>query len=301
MSAQPSVADINILNSNHLIIMSSIFKRIFHSFIFIIISVWVLLALLIYIFQPKLIFFPHSEIEATPALLSLQYKEVSLTTPDGEVISAWWIPHPEARGTLLFLHGNAGNISHRLDSINIFHHLGLSVFIIDYRGYGKSTGKPSELGTYIDAETAFNYLINENRVESGNIFIFGRSLGGAVATWLAEKHTPSGLIIESSFTSIGEMGKHYYPYLPTSILARIKYSSIDRIANIKSPTLFVHSKHDEIVPYKLGRNLFTEALNETTTAKSFLDTIGGHNDGFLLSGKQYIDGLDRFITDIVQQ
>lgn len=281
--------------------LKSVIKRILKSIIFIIVSTWVLLAILIYFFQPKLIFFPHSKLEATPALISLPYEDIDLLTTDGEVVNAWWIPHSEPRATLLFLHGNAGNISHRLDSINIFHQLGLSVLIIDYRGYGKSTGEPSEQGTYIDAESAWNYLINEKNVESDNIIIFGRSLGGAVATWLAEKHPPSGLIVESSFTSIADVGEHYYPYLPTSLLARIKYSSIDRIANIKSPTLFILSKHDEIIPYKYSKQLFTEALKETTTAKSFLDTTGGHNDGFLLSGKQYIDGLNRFITDIVQQ
>ena len=281
--------------------LKPIIQRVAKSLVFIIVSTWILLAILIYFFQPKLIYFPHNEIEATPALISLQYEDIALATTDGEGLNAWWIPHPEARATLLFLHGNAGNISHRLDSINIFHQLGLSVLIIDYRGYGKSTGNPSEQGTYIDAETAWNYLTNEKKIESDSIIIFGRSLGGAIATWLAEKHPPAGLIIESSFTSIEDMSKHYYPYLPTSLLARIKYSSIDRIANIKTPTLFVHSKHDEIIPYNYSKQLFTEALKETTTEKSFLDTIGGHNDGFLLSGKQYIGGLDRFITDIVRQ
>lgn len=280
--------------------LKPIIKRAIKSVLFIVISAWVSLAILLYFFQPKLVFFPHEDLEATPALISLDYEELDLTTADGEVLNAWWIPHPEARATLLFLHGNAGNISHRLDSINIFHQLGLSVLIIDYRGYGNSTGTPSEQGTYIDAETAWDYLIKQRKINDNDIIIFGRSLGGAVAIGLASKHQPTALIIESSFTSIADVGKHYYPYLPTSLLARIKYSSIDRIANIKSPTLFIHSKDDEIIPYKYGKQLFTEALNETTTAKSFLDTIGGHNDGFLLSGKQYIDGLNRFITDIVQ-
>jgi len=281
--------------------LKAIIQRMFESFIFIIVSTWILLAILIYFFQPKLIFFPHKELEATPALISLQYEDIALTTIDGEVINGWWLPHAESRATLLFLHGNAGNISHRLDSINIFHQLGLSVLIIDYRGYGKSTGEPSEQGTYIDAETAWYYLLKEKNIKSDNIIVFGRSLGGAVATGLAEKHAAAGLIVESSFTSIADMGKHYYPYLPTRLLARIKYSSIDRIANIKSPTLFIHSKQDEVIPYKYGKQLFNEALKETTTTKLFLDTIGNHNDGFLLSGKQYIDGLNSFITDIVQK
>jgi uncharacterized protein len=276
-------------------------KRVLKSFLFIVTSTWISLALLLYIFQPKLIFFPHAEIETTPALISLDYEDVNLTTTDGEVLNAWWIPHPEARATLLFLHGNAGNISHRLDSINIFHQLGLSVLIIDYRGYGKSTGTTSEQGTYIDAEAAWDYLIKQKKINNDNIIVFGRSLGGAVAIDLAIKHQPTALIIESSFTSIADVGKHYYPYLPTSLLTRIKYPSIDRITNIKSPTLFIHSKDDEIIPYKYGKRLFTEALKETTTTKLFLDINGGHNEGFLLSGKEYFDGINHFITDILKE
>lgn len=271
------------------------------SILFVLITSWVLLVLLIYFFQPKLVFYPHKEIEATPDLISLDYEDVTLATSDGENIHGWWIPHPEAKATLLFFHGNAGNISHRLDSINIFHQLGLSVFIIDYRGYGKSTGKTTEQGTYIDAETAWHFLRKEKQLASEDIIIFGRSLGGAIASWLAEKQSPAALIIESTFTSIADMGKRYYPYLPTSLLARIKYPSIDRIANIESHTLVIHSPDDRLIPYEHGKTLFMEAQKETTTTKSFLDIKGGHNEGFIISGKLYIDGLNRFITDITQQ
>ena len=135
--------------------METILKRMLQSLIFILVSVWVLLSLLIYFFQPGFIYFPHNTIEATPDLIPLEYEDLTLTTSDGIALNAWWLPHPNARATLLFLHGNAGNISHRLESINIFHQLRLSVLIIDYRGYGNSTGKPSEEGTYIDAETAW--------------------------------------------------------------------------------------------------------------------------------------------------
>lgn len=280
--------------------MTVIFKRIILSFFFVIITVWTLLSLLLYFYQSNFIFHPKNSIISSPDLLSLEYEELTLNTIDNIQINAWWIPHPEARATLLFLHGNAGNISHRLDSINIFHQLSLSVLIIDYRGYGKSTGEPSEQGTYIDAETAWNYLTAEKNIESDSIIIFGRSLGGAVASWLAERHASVGLILESSFTSIADIGKHYYPYLPTSLLARIKYSSMTRIANIKSPILIIHSMHDEIIPYKHGKDLFTESLKEITTPKYFLDIIGDHNKGFLLSNKKYTDGLDSFITDIIR-
>jgi hypothetical protein len=266
------------------------------SLIFILVTSWVLIALLIYFYQPKLIYFPQKEVEVTPEYISLDYEELTLTTSDDVKLNAWWIPNPDARATLLFLHGNAGNISHRLDSINIFYNLGLSVLIIDYRGYGKSTGAPSEQGTYIDAETAWDYLTKERNINPDNIIIFGRSLGGAVAIWLAEKHHSAGLIVESSFTSIADIGKHYYPYLPTSLLARIKYPSKNRISNVKSPVLIIHSANDEIIPYKYGQQLFEIANNP----KSFLTIHGGHNEGFIVSGKKYSDGIGNFIANILK-
>jgi len=274
--------------------MKAILKRMLQSLIFILVTSWILIALLIYFYQPKLIYFPQKEVEVTPEYISLDYEELTLTTSDDMKLNAWWIPHPDARATLLFLHGNAGNISHRLDSINIFYNLGLSVLIIDYRGYGKSTGAPSEQGTYIDAETAWDYLTKERNINPDNIIIFGRSLGGAVAIWLAEKHLSAGLIVESSFTAIADIGKHYYPYLPTSVLARIKYPSKNRISNVKSPVLVIHSLNDEIIPYENGKQLF-QAANE---AKTFLEINGGHNDGFIISGGIYSNGIDKFISNI---
>jgi fermentation-respiration switch protein FrsA (DUF1100 family) len=265
------------------------------SVIFIIITVWVSLCLLIYFFQDKLVYFPHNKVETTPTAISLQHEDITLTTNDGVQLNAWWIPHPDSRATLLFFHGNAGNISHRLNSIGIFHRLGLSVFIIDYRGYGNSTGTPSEQGTYIDAETAWNYLVNEKNIPPENIIIFGRSLGGAVATELAEKHTSAALIVESSFSSITDIGKHYYPYLPTRLLARIKYPTINRIPNIKSPVLIIHSIEDDIIPYENGKLLY-EAAKEP---KSFLQINGDHNNGFMISGEKYINGIDSFISNIL--
>lgn len=274
-----------------------ILKRLLQSIIFIVISVWVLLFLMFHFFQKNFIYFPHNEIQVTPNYISLEYEDITLTTTDNIEISAWWIPNKNERATLLFLHGNAGNISHRLDSISIFHQLGLSVLIIDYRGYGKSTGSPSEEGTYIDAETAWQHLTQEKNINSNEIIIFGRSLGGAVANWLADKYTPAALIIESSFTSIPDIGKHYYPYLPINLLARIKYPSIDRMNNIMSPVLVIHSENDEIVPYKFGKELFEKA----NQPKVFLDINGGHNDGFLISGDKYTDGINRFITDVIEK
>ncbi len=277
--------------------MEPILKRILQSVIFICVSVWVSLIIMFHFFQQNFIYFPHSEIVSTPKTIPLDYEDLTLTTSDGIEIHAWWVPNQNARATLLFLHGNAGNISHRLDSINIFHQMGFSVLIIDYRGYGKSTGKPTEEGTYIDAETAWLYLINEKKINSDEIVIFGRSLGGAIAAWLADKYPSAALIVESTFTSIPDISKHYYPYLPISLVARIIYPTIDRMSNINSPVLVIHSANDEIVPYKFGKELF----NQANDPKTFLEINGGHNDGFITSSDKYINGIEHFITNILNK
>ncbi len=267
------------------------------SVIFIVVSVWLSLSLLIYVFQPNFIYYPHPDVLATPATVGLQYDDINLTTSDGVKLNGWWIPASSSHEdtyTLLFFHGNAGNISHRLDSIQLFHKLGLSVFIIDYRGYGNSEGNISESGTYQDALAAWQYLTEEQSIPANRIIIFGRSLGGAVASWLATQTSPAAIILESTFTSIADIGKHYYPYLPTQLLARIRYPSIERVIQFNSPTLFIHSKSDDIIPFKHGQQLFEAAKQP----KFFLEIIGDHNTGFATSGPRYTDGIETFIKQI---
>ncbi len=264
------------------------------SILFIIISVWVLLALLLYFFQARFIFYPYKQLETTPAAIGLPFEDVTLTTSDDVKLHGWWIPNNDARYTLLFFHGNAGNISHRLSSIRIFHELGLSVFIIDYRGYGSSEGRPAEKGTYLDADAAWQYLTNDKEINPGQIILFGRSLGGAIASRLAAQTKAAALILESSFTSVADMGRHYYPYLPIKLLNHIKYPTIEHIGQINSPKLLIHSKEDDIVPYPLGRNLYDAA----SQPKTFLDIKGDHNYGFLDSGELYIGGIQQFIETL---
>ena len=265
--------------------------RMAQSLIFILISVWVMLSLLLYFFQPKFVYFPYSSLQATPGDTGLAHEEVYLTTSDGLKIHGWFLPHAQPRATLLFLHGNGGNISHRLEKLRIYNQLELSVFIIDYRGYGQSEGSPSEQGTYLDAEAAWKYLTQDRKIPAGNIIIYGESLGGAVATWLATRVNAGALIIESVFTSIQDMGKQYYPYLPVKLIARIKYPVIDYITAISYPVLVIHSPADDVVPFRMGKEVY-EAANQP---KDFLEITGDHNGGFLQSGQLYIDGLDRFI------
>jgi fermentation-respiration switch protein FrsA (DUF1100 family) len=244
-----------------------------------------------YLRQDKMIYYPTNIIESTPKNIGLEYDDLLLKTKDGLDISAWHVPADGARGIVLFCHGNAGNISHRLDSIRIFHDLGLGVLIFDYRGYGRSQGRPGERGTYMDAEAAWTYIVESLGVKPENIIIFGRSLGGAVAAELALKKQSGVLIIESGFTSVPELGKKFFPYLPVRLISKHRYETIGKVDNIAIPKLFVHSPEDEIVPYGHGEKLFRRA----SEPKEFLLIRGGHNDGFVLSGKTYVDGLRNFL------
>lgn len=270
----------------------NIFRRMLVSAISIVVSVIVLLSLLLYFLQDRIIYYPTRELVSTPAAINLDYDDVTIPTSNGNTLHGWYVPHPAPRGYLLFFHGNGGNISHRLDSLDIFHRLGLATLIIDYQGYGQSTGMPSEQATYDDALAAHDYLVRKKAVEANDIVYFGRSLGGAVAAWLAEQYPPRALILESTFTSVTDMGKRLYPFLPISLLTRHRYATSDRIEDLHVPLLILHSPDDEIIPYEFGRQLY-ELANEP---KTFVELKGGHNDGFMVSGGHYLRALDRFLT-----
>jgi fermentation-respiration switch protein FrsA (DUF1100 family) len=251
----------------------------------------------LYFLQDRLLYFPLSHISTTPADIGLAYETIELTTSDRVKLSGWFIPTENARATVLFFHGNAGNISHRLESIEVFHRLGLSVLIIDYRGYGQSQGKPSEYGTYLDAEAAWQYLVKERQIPPEQIILFGRSLGGAVAAWLAQQHSPGALILESTFTSVPDVAAKHYPFLPVRWLVRAQYNSQERLPTIKCPVLIIHSPDDEIIPFEHGRQLFAVAPEP----KDFLQLTGGHNEGFLITGQAYQAGLAKFINTYLEQ
>jgi fermentation-respiration switch protein FrsA (DUF1100 family) len=250
---------------------------------------------IVYFFQDRLLYFPSSEMAGTPAVAGLEFEQVHFRAADNTALHGWYVPAQDARATLLFCHGNGGNISHRLDSILIFNSLGLNVFIFDYRGYGMSQGRPSEQGTELDALAAMQWLIGEKQVDPEKLIIFGRSLGGAVAAGLACTQGAAGLVLESSFTSYGDIGREHYPWLPVRLIARYRYATLEKVADISMPVLVVHSTDDELVPFRHGRKVFEACTGQ----KYFLQISGGHNDGFLLSGDSYVRGLDRFITAVV--
>ncbi|MBA3060660.1 MAG: alpha/beta hydrolase [Nitrospirae bacterium] len=253
---------------------------------------YLLLVSFVYIRQGSMVYYPTKEIEGTPTDIGLKYEEITLRTKDSVSLSAWYVPAKDARGVVLFCHGNAGNISHRLDSIRIFHDLGLSVLIFDYRGYGRSEGSPTEEGTYLDAESAWEYLVSVKGVRPEKIILFGRSLGSAVAADLALRRKAAGIIIESGFKSIPALGAKFFPYLPVRLISRFQYSTIDKVSMINIPKLFIHSPQDEMIPYEHGVALFEKAKEP----KEFLQITGGHNEGFLTSGSIYTDGLNKFIS-----
>ncbi|MHC4641744.1 MAG: alpha/beta hydrolase [Planctomycetota bacterium] len=249
------------------------------------------LGALLYIMQPTFLYSPVQEISNTPDELGMDFEDVVFKTEDGLRLNGWYIPADNSQLTVLFCHGNGGNIMHRLDSINIIVNLGLNCFIFDYRGYGGSEGKTSEEGTYLDAMAAYKWLTEEKKISTDNIIIFGRSLGGSIATQLASKVEAKTLIIESTFTSFIDIGRRFYPYMPVRWFARFSYRTIDYIMDVRCPVMIIHSRDDEIVPFEFGLNLY-EAANEP---KEFVEIFGSHNDGFLVSSEVYNKAWNKWL------
>jgi len=252
------------------------------------------LCLILFGCQSSMVYYPNRNISSTPEQLGLSYESIAFATADGKELHGWFIPAANAKAVVIFCHGNAGNISHRLDSIGIFHDLGLSTFIFDYRGYGNSRGRPSEKGTYRDVEAAWRYLTETRQVRPDTIVVFGRSLGAAVAAWMARTQTPKALILESAFFSFCDVAAHHYPYVPVRLLARFDYDTAGHVRRVKCPVLIVHSPNDEIIPFSHGKRLFEVAKEP----KQFLEIIGGHNEGFIISGRRYRNGLARFLATL---
>ncbi|MCS3902771.1 fermentation-respiration switch protein FrsA (DUF1100 family) [Methylohalomonas lacus] len=256
---------------------------------------WLGFCLILYLFQERLIFQPTSMLAATPESIGIDYETVELRISDEVVLHGWFIPAHNSRGTVLYLHGNAGNISHRLVMLEMLNHLGLSTLIIDYRGYGNSSGQPSERGTYADAEAAWNHLTLERDIKPDEIIIYGRSLGGAVAAWLAARVEPAGVILESTFVSMQSLAQSIYPYVPVGLLLRNEYPVRENVTAIRSPLLLIHSPDDEIIPYSHAEKLF-----EAASGSRELKTISGkHDQGFLDSGDSYRNILNKFSQQVL--
>ena len=247
----------------------------------------------VWLVQDSLIYYPQMgrEIASTPAAHGVPYDDFTIATEDGEKLNVWWVPAPEARGAVLLFHGNAGNISHRIDYALMFRRLGYSTLLVDYRGYGRSTGKPSEEGTYKDADAAWRWLTQTRGIPQTRIVLFGESLGGGVASWLAAQHEVKALVLASTFTSAVDLGAQVYGFLPVRLISRYRYATLERLSQVRSPVLVIHSPDDDIIPFSHAQRLY-EAAREP---KAMLELRGGHNDGFVFVRPEWVKGLGDFL------
>ena len=252
------------------------FMAVLITILSIVAAVYLGLSILLFLSQSRVLYQPSRSYDYVPADYGLACEEVLLSTPDEVTLAAWYVPAEGAERTVLFCHGNAGNISHRLDTLKMFYELGLNCLVVDYRGYGKSTSKPTEKGTLIDIMAGFQWLNEEKGVRPEELILFGRSLGGSIAATIAKDINPGGLVLESAFTSFDDVGAHYYPWLPVRLFSRFDYNTLEAVKQVTCPVLVIHSPDDEIIPYKFGQQIFA-AANEP---KQFGNLEGGHNEGF---------------------
>jgi fermentation-respiration switch protein FrsA (DUF1100 family) len=255
---------------------------------------YVLWGLVLLFRQPRLLFRPLREVVSTPAGRDLAHEEVVFQSGDGVRLTGWHVPAADARFTVLFCHGNGGNIMHTLDSVELFHEMGLNCFVFDYRGYGASDGTPTEAGTYLDARAAFDWLTQVKRVRAREIIVCGRSLGGSIAAHLAAQVAPAGLVVEGAFTSYPDIGARLYPCLPVRLFARFRYDTLTHLRAVRCPVMVVHSRDDELVPFDLGVRLF-DAANQP---KRFVEIAGGHSDGFLTSADRYREAWSMWLDSL---
>jgi fermentation-respiration switch protein FrsA (DUF1100 family) len=245
-------------------------------------------------FEHRQVYHPTTAWVATGAELNRAWEDVSFTAADGTRLNGWFFPaatnSPRRQLVVLHCHGNGGNISHRLAVADALLGTGVNVFLFDYRGYGRSAGRPSEEGTYRDAEGASAWLRGRGFAAT-NIIVFGESLGGAVATELARREPVGGLVLQSTFTSIPDIGAELFPWLPVRWLARIHYDTRAKLPAIHVPVLVMHSRADTLVPFHHAEQNFA-AANEP---KLLIDLAGDHND-FLEAGRgELVGGLEKFL------
>ena len=251
------------------------------------------------VFYPRIenffVFFPQKELELQPKDLGLEAQEVLVEVEAGVRVHGWYFPPPDAEApVLLFCHGNAGNISHRLDNVRHLVRHGLGVMLFDYRGYGRSTGSPSEQGIYRDGRAVYEHLAGEKGIPPERIVLFGRSLGAAVAVEAALHHPVRCVILESAFTSTKGMAREMGPFALFSFLAPAHYDNLDKVPRIDAPLLFIHGREDEIVPFHMGEALYRAA----TEPKRFLPLDrAGHNDTYVVGGEPYFRALAGFARD----
>jgi hypothetical protein len=254
------------------------------------------LAALVYVHfhQELMVYQAFGDVRWTPDRSGFRFEDVFIDTPDGERLHGWYLPLEGSRGAILYCHGNAGNVSYRRPAITGLMKLGLDVFIFDYRGYGKSTGSPTEVGTYVDAEAAWRYLVDVRKIDPKRIVIWGRSLGGAIAIELAEKTEAGALVAESTFESLPKLSVEVYP-IPEESWVSVKYPSIERVRRLRVPHLHAHSTEDDLIGMHHGRALFEAS---SSPKKKMIEMRGTHGAGHLTE-EAYLAGVDAFLREVV--
>ena len=254
------------------------------------------ITLLVYLFQARLLYFPEiaRDITTTPRATELPFEDVWLDHASGARVHGWYVPRPQAKGVALLMHGNAGSIGGRLDWLRMFYDLGYASLIVDYRGYGRSGGSPSEAGTYEDARAAWDHLVLARGWRAQDIVVVGESLGGPIAAHLAAAVTPRALFLHSTFTSVPDLAAQIYWFLPVRWISRFRYDTRASLDAVTVPILIAHSPDDEIVPYTHGRALYDHAK----PPKRFVELQGGHNAAFVFARREWTDALARFLDDV---
>jgi len=266
-----------------------------------VVSVVALLLIYLYLVQDRMVFYPTRDLDTTPQDVALTYRDVFIYVTDTERIHSWLIQAPLSEShtgatkpppTVLFCHGNGGNISHRLETALLLTELGANVLLIDYRGYGCSDGAPTEENIYADAAAAYHWLIEKESVIPEDIVLFGRSLGGSVVVDLATKVSCRGLVVESSLTSARAMGRVMFPFLPVHLVLRYRFDSMSKISSVSCPVLVTHSPQDDIIPYRMGQELYQRAA----IPKRFVKLSGGHNERSYFGDMEYRNSLTELLS-----
>lgn len=246
-------------------------------------------------FEHKQVYFPMSRMDAEHRVLGPSSEDVYFAAADGVRLNGWFFPAAAAarRGNtaILICHGNAGNISHRVELCDLLLQMGVAVFVFDYRGYGRSEGTPSEEGTYLDAVAAHQWLVKKGFAAT-NVMVLGESLGGAVAAELATRVPVGAIMLQSTFTSIPALGAELFPWLPVKLICSIRYDTLSKLPAIRVPVLVVHSRGDSIIGYHHGEKNFAAAKGP----KMFCEIFGDHNDWLVSDVNTYRSGIEKFLS-----
>jgi fermentation-respiration switch protein FrsA (DUF1100 family) len=255
-------------------------------------GIYLLVCAAVYTFQKRIIFLPGRSNDPPPGDLNI--REVYFPTADGQILHAWWMPVDSSKYTVLFFHGNAGCVARGEERMRFFRELGYSTLMIDYRGYGKSTGSiEKETDIYEDGKSALKFVADSLKIPDDRLIVWGWSLGGAVATEVSQQRPLAGLVLEGTFFSMDEIAARSYPIFPTRWLLRFHFRSGEKIANMRCPVFFIHSKEDLTIPYGQGKRLFDAAKER----KSFLDISGSHNHGYYENRDKIINALQAFMEE----